>query len=167
MLKENMSFQVGDQIIHSAYGLGTIIQIEEKEISGIIARYYVVKLRDLTVWVPISEEGEHSLRFPIAANDFGHILLILAAPGKPLSEDRFERRTQLTDRIKDGTIESICEVVRDLTQYKRTKKINDYDNATLDRAKNFLLREWSFSLSIPILQAEQELKELLDSRNVT
>jgi len=161
MLQQNLAFQVGDQVIHWAYGPGVIIQLDEKELAGHTNQYYVVKMRDLTLWVPVNEIGQRGLRFPTPAKDFQDLFHILASPGEPLSDDRFERRTQLADRLKESTLESVCRVVRDLTLHKRMKKMNDNDSAVLDRAMSFLLNEWSVSLSVPFQQAERELKELL------
>ena len=161
MVNQDMNFHVGDQVIHWAYGPGVIIQLDEKELFGLSNKYYVVKLRDLTIWVPIAQTSECCLRFPTPAREFPKLFRILASPGEPLSADRFERKTLLTGRFKDRTLESICLVVRDLTLRKRQKKMNDDDSSLLDRARNFLLNEWSIVFSVPVQQAELELKELL------
>ena len=163
MSERDMSFQVGDRVIHWVYGLGEIIQMDEKALAGHKSKYYVVQIRDLTLWVPLNETGEHCLRFPTPARDFPELFHILASPGEPLSTDRFMRKTQLTEILKDRTLESICRVVRDLVVYKRTKKINENDNSILAHARNFLLNEWSVALSVPIQQAECELRNLLET----
>lgn len=157
-----MAFHVGNKVIHWAHGPGVIIKLEEKELSGHTNQYYVVQMHDLTLWVPISETGEHSLRLPTPVEDFQKLFHVLASPGEPLPADRLERKTLLTERMKDGRLESICRVIRDLTFLSRSKKMNDHDNSTLERARSFLLSEWSVALSVPIQQAGRELKELLD-----
>jgi RNA polymerase-interacting CarD/CdnL/TRCF family regulator len=162
MYEQDTTFQVGDQVIHWAYGLGKIIQLDEKEFSGHTSMYYVVQIRDLTLWVPINGTGESRLRFPTPAQDFQKLFDLLASPGEPLSADRYERQNQLMEQLKDGSLESFCRVVRDLTLHKRTKKMNDKDSSILERARSFLLNEWSVALSVPIPQAEKELKELLE-----
>lgn len=166
MSEQVLTFQIGDQVIHWMYGLGKIIQVDEKVLSGRKAKYYVVQIRDLTLWVPLTGNGEHSLRFPTPHKDFLKILKILSSPGEPLPVDRYMRKTQLIELLNDRTLESVCRVIRDLAHYKRTKKINEYDNAILERAKNFLLSEWSVVLSVPIQQAESELRSLLSSNVV-
>jgi CarD family transcriptional regulator len=163
MSERDTSFQVGDQVIHWVYGLGEIIQLDEKVLSGHTEKYYVVKIRDLTLWVPLEETGEHCLRFPTPARDFQKLFGILSSPGDPLSGDRFVRKTQLTELMRNRTLESICRVVRDLVDYKRTKKMNENDNSILAHAKNFLLDEWSVALSVPVQQAERELRNLLET----
>ncbi|MBE0408833.1 MAG: hypothetical protein IBX69_03785 [Anaerolineales bacterium] len=161
MSEQDASFQVGDQVIHWIYGLGEITQLDEKVVSGQTGKYYVVRTSDLTLWVPLDKSGENCLRFPTPARDFHTLFHILASPGEALSPDRFERKTQLSERLQERTIESICRIVRDLVDYKRTKKINEYDQSTLARARTFLLNEWSAALSVPVQQAEQELRDLL------
>ena len=163
MLEQNRSFQVGDQVIHWVYGLGEIIQIEEKVLSGHTGQYYVVQIRDLTLWVPINETGEHCLRLPTPASDFQKLFRLLASPGEPLSTNHFSRKTQLTELLKDRTLEATCRVVRDLVYHKRTNRLNENDNSILKRARNFLLKEWSAALSVPVYQAERDLRNLLET----
>jgi RNA polymerase-interacting CarD/CdnL/TRCF family regulator len=163
MFEENTAFQVGDHVVHWVYGLGEIIELDEKALSGEPVKYYVLQINDLTLWVPQTEAGEHCLRFPTPAKDFQKLFDILAAPGESLSPDRHTRKTQLSEYLKDGTLESICRVVRDLTYHKRSNRTNENDSSILERARNLLLDEWSVALSIPIHQAELKLSALLDA----
>jgi RNA polymerase-interacting CarD/CdnL/TRCF family regulator len=162
MSEQEIAFHVGDSVVHWAYGLGEVIQMDEKAISGHTDKYYVVQIGDLTLWVPFNETGEPCLRYPTPAKDFQKLFRILSSPGESLSPDRFTRKTQLTELMKDRSLESICRVVRGLTDFQRTKKINENDRSVLDRASKFVLNEWSWALSIPIEQAKGELRELLD-----
>jgi RNA polymerase-interacting CarD/CdnL/TRCF family regulator len=156
-----MAFHVGDPVVHWSYGLGEVIQMDEKAISGQTGKYYVVQIGNLTLWVPLNETGEQCLRYPTPAEDFQNLFQILSSSGEQLSSDRYTRKTQLTELMKDRTLDSICRVVRDLTDFQRTKKINENDKSILDHAKKLLLNEWSWALSIPVEQAENELSALL------
>jgi CarD family transcriptional regulator len=162
MTEQQSHFQVGDQVIHWSHGLGEIIQLDEKSLSGRTRQYYVVQMSELTLWVPIDQTGDCSLRLPTPKKDFKDLFQILSSPGKPLSSNSNERRLQVVERLKDHELASICRVIRDLTLHKRLKKMNDNDNSTLERSRNFLINEWSVALSIPTQQAEQELKNLLE-----
>jgi RNA polymerase-interacting CarD/CdnL/TRCF family regulator len=156
-----MNFQVGDQVVHWTYGPGEVIQLDEKALSGQTELYYVVQIRDMTLFVPINDKAETSLRLPTPAEEFESLFTILRSPAEPLSGDRWERKTELISRMKDGRLESICQVIRDLVVFRQSKKLNDYDNAILDRAQNFLLNEWQISLGVTRNQAEHELYALL------
>ena len=163
MNEQLMSFQIGDRVMHWVYGLGEIVEIEEKVLAGRTGEYYVVRIRDLTLWVPLEDSGEHCLRFLTPASDFQGLFQILASPGELLPEDRLLRKSQLTASLKGRTLETTCQVIRDLVSYQQTKRLNQNDNSVLTRARNTLLDEWSSALSIPIKEAERELKSLLET----
>jgi RNA polymerase-interacting CarD/CdnL/TRCF family regulator len=156
-----MGFEVGDKVVHRSYGPGEIIQLDRKELSGQSALYYVVKIRDLTLWVPASDNEEGNLRLPTPAAEFQRLFAILTGPGEPLPEDRLDRKQKINDLMKDGTLASICRVICDLNLQGRTKKLNDHDVQILERARQFLLSEWQLAFSVSPQQAQRELDDLL------
>jgi RNA polymerase-interacting CarD/CdnL/TRCF family regulator len=156
-----MGYQIGDKVIHWTYGLGEIVLIEEKIIHGHLTNCYVVQISDLTIWVPIDDLGQNSLRVPTHPKDFEKLFSILKSPGEKLLEDRMLRKTQLMDQLRDGQLASICRVVRDLTHFQRSAKLNDQERSILERAEKSLLAEWTYSLGTPINQAHQTMLSLL------
>lgn len=156
-----MGFQIGDKIIHCTFGLGEITNIEEKIIHGQPTNCYVVHVSTLTIWVPIDDQQQHSLRAPTPPEEFEKLSAILANPGETLLEDRVQRKNQLLTQIQDGQLASICRVVRDLTYFKRSKKLNEEEKSILERATNSLLTEWNYSLGTPRTQAQQAMANLL------
>jgi CarD family transcriptional regulator len=159
-----VNFAVGDQVVHWTYGPGEVIQLDEKVLSGQKEQYYVVQIRDMTLFVPINDQGQTSLRLPTPSGEFESLFAILKSPEEPLSSDRWERKNQLLAQMKDGRLESICKVIRDLVAFRRSKKLNDFDAAILERAQNFLLNEWQISLGATKVEAERELNALLEKK---
>jgi RNA polymerase-interacting CarD/CdnL/TRCF family regulator len=157
-------FQVGEKVIHSNYGLGEVIQIDEKVLSDEPTRCYVVKVRDLKIWVPAGEKSTGSLRRPTPPSKFDRLFAILRSPGEPLSDNRFERKTQLSESLRNGKPEGICQVIRDLSYFGQSKKLNESDKTLLQRAQNFLLSEWVYSFPVSLDQAQQELASLLGTQ---
>ena len=155
-----MGFQIGDKVIHCTFGLGEIVHIEEKLIQGQPTNCYVVRITDLMIWVPI-DNLQHTLRVPTPPEEFEKLSAILTNPGETLLEDRVLRKNQLLAQIKDGQLASICRVVRDLTYFKRSKKLNEQEKSILERAINSLLTEWTYSQGIPLVQAHQAMSNLL------
>lgn len=155
-----MGFQIGDKVIHCTFGLGEIVHIEEKLIQGQPTNCYVVRITDLMIWVPIDNQ-QHTLRVPTPPEEFEKLSAILTNPGETLLEDRVLRKNQLLAQIKDGQLASICRVVRDLTYFKRSKKLNEQEKSILERAINSLLTEWTYSQGIPLVQAHQAMSNLL------
>jgi RNA polymerase-interacting CarD/CdnL/TRCF family regulator len=156
-----MGFHIGDKVIHWIYGLGEIVHIEEKTIHDHPTNCYVVRTPDLMIWIPINDLQQHSLRVPTPPEEFGRLFAILTSPSENLLEDRLLRKDQLMAQMKDGQLASICRVVRDLTHFKRSKKLNDQEKSILERAMNSLLTEWTYSLGMPLSQAHQAMTNLL------
>ncbi len=75
-----MGFQVGNQVIHCTFGLGEITQIEEMTINGKQENCYVVRMNDMTIWIPMNDEGQNSLREPTPPEEFINTLPILTSP---------------------------------------------------------------------------------------
>lgn len=158
-----MDFHVGDSVMHWTYGLGQIVGLEERAVSGKTTLYYAVQVRDLTVWVPADAKLESRLRPPTPQARFKRLLAILSSPGEPLPDDRHERRLHMRELLKDGSAESICRLIRDLSAFRQSKALNDDDQAVMKRLQTALLGEWGFALSVTPAQAEQELHRLLAS----
>ena len=156
-----MNFQIGDKVVHQVYGVGEIIHHEEKTLSGKTVPYYVVQIRDLTVWVPTQETETHNLRWPTPTSEFKALFKILGSASEPLPVDRLERKSLLTEQIRSEGLEGICRVVRDLSRFRQGKSLYDAEKSLLERAQNLLLEEWSLSLSVPRPEAERELARLL------
>ena len=156
-----MDFHVGDPVVHWTYGLGEIISLEERVLTGQKTLYYVVQIQDLTVCVPADGKAISRLRSPTPEGDFPNLTVILSSPSDSISDNRLERKTQLLKRLEDGQVEAICRVIRDLFAYQHRMPLNDEDKYILKRALNSLLGEWVFSMSVTRAQAESELRLLL------
>jgi RNA polymerase-interacting CarD/CdnL/TRCF family regulator len=160
-----MNFHTGDMVVHWTYGIGQIVNLEERALAGSKAVYYGVQVRDMTIWVPADSKAGSRLRTPTSKSRFQQLLAVLSSPSEPLPEDRLERKTRLLELLKDGRPESLCQVIRDLSAYQKQKikPLNDNDHLVLKQSRNTLLGEWGFVLSLTHAQAEHELHRLLTS----
>jgi RNA polymerase-interacting CarD/CdnL/TRCF family regulator len=158
-----MNFHTGDTVMHWTYGIGQIVDLEERALSGSKILYYAVHVQDLTVWVPADSKAATRLRSPTPKLQFKQLLSILSGPSEPLPEDRLERKAHLHERMKDGSVESLCQVIRDLFAYQKLRPMNDNDTMVLKQSRKTLLGEWEFVLSVTHAQAELELHHLLAS----
>lgn len=158
-----MDFQVGDDVIHRIFGCGEITDIENRLINESEVRCYVVQVENMTIWVPADIPGQNSLRNPTPPEEFINIINILTSPYEAMEEDRLLRKKYLQDQLIDGQLSSICRVIRDLTHYKRSSKLNDQEKKILEHAIDSLLTEWSHSMDISIEQAKESLQNLLQA----
>ena len=158
-----MNFHTGDMVMHWTYGIGQIVNLEERALSGSKMLYYTVHVQDMTVWVPADNKVASRLRSPTPKLKFQQILMILSEPSDPLPGDRLERKTHLQERMKDSSVESLCQVIRDLSAYQTVRPLNDHDTTVLKHCLKTLLGEWEFVLSVTHAQANLELHRLLRS----
>lgn len=161
-----MDFREGDPVMHWTYGLGKIIRLEERSLSGKTILYYAVQIGELTVWVPADGMLEKRLRPPTSELRLKELLEILTGPSEALPEDRHERKLLLMKMIRDGQAESLCRVIRDLTAMQQVRSLNDSDHALLKQSQSAFVGEWGLVLSVTNLQAENELQRLLALRSV-
>jgi RNA polymerase-interacting CarD/CdnL/TRCF family regulator len=152
-------------VMHWTHGIGQIVNLQERALAGTKTVYYVVQVRDMTVWVPADSQVGTRLRPPTPRSQFERLLSVLSSPSEPLPEDRLERKNYLLALLQDGSTESLCRVIRDLSAYQKQlgKPMNDNDQMILKQSRKTLLGEWGFVLSLTPAQAEHELQRMLAS----
>ena len=158
-----MNFHKGDMVMHWTYGMGQIVNLEERVLSGSKLLYYEVHVQDLSVWVPADGKVSSRLRSPTPKLRFKRILTILSEPSDPLPEDRLERKKRLQERMEDCRVESLCRLVRDLSAHQKVQPMDDHDTLVLKQSLETLLGEWEFVLSATRAEALLELHRLLIS----
>ena len=156
-----MKIHEGDSVMHWTHGLGKVVQLEERVLSGQALMYYAIQIGDMMVWVPADDMLETRLRLPTRAAEFKRLMDTLSQPGEPLPDERRERKTLLTEWLKDGRTESLFRVIRSLVTYRQAHSLNLEEQTLLKRSKNALVGEWSYAMSITAVQAEHELHRLL------
>jgi RNA polymerase-interacting CarD/CdnL/TRCF family regulator len=156
-----MNIKIGDWVVHCIHGLGQVQAIEEKTNGNKTVLYYAIQLKELVIWVPVDENQNSRLRLPASAKEFRRLLATLSHPAEQLSNDRRQRNLQLLEMLNDGSVESICRVLRNLAAHRHQRTWNEYDNALMSRAQKALIVEWSFVFAIPSHEAEVELQRLL------
>ena len=157
-----MNFQIGEKVIHSSFGFAEVVGIENKFISGEKKRFYVVKTKDLLIWVPTSDDSSINIRLPSSKNDLEGCFNILRSEYSPFSSDRKIRKNAILSKAFSGRIKSICEIIRDLSFYRTQKKINDSEKIILEKSILVLINEWGFVFSITTTKARSELIKLLN-----
>jgi RNA polymerase-interacting CarD/CdnL/TRCF family regulator len=157
-----MRFKIGDYVVHLAHGLGQIVNLEKKHLSGGEARlYYEVVTQKSTVWVPVQTESEGTLRSLTAKSELAHYQQILKRKPEALNADRRLRLAELNERLKQGSFQALCEVVRDLTAHGWRKPLSDSDAALLRRISDNLCQEWAAAAGVTVVEASQLITALM------
>lgn len=156
-----MQFKVGDMIVHPTHGVGKIARLESKRLAGNERLYYEVTTQKNTVWVPVDASGLGGIRPLTAKRDLARYRRLLKDPPGRLSEDHRRRRLEVAERLKVGSLEGVCELVRDLSARGWTKALNESDGAALRRARERLVQEWAAADGVTVSDAMRDVEALL------
>lgn len=156
-------FNIDDFVVHPVYGVGQVIQIEERQFSEEEDRqYYKVVLDKLTLWIPVDAQELIGLR-PITArselDQYRNLLRSRPAPKK--FDQAHQRYTELSRHLKPGSFYVTCEVVRDLTVMGWQTPLGRSDTIILQKTRERLLQEWATAAGISIAEATNEIDTLL------
>ena len=163
-----MTFNIGDQVVHPHYGVGHVAKLEERQFeAGVSRRYYEVSIAGgSTVWVPLDRLAS-GLRKLAAKSEILHCRKILQSHPLALSEDARLRQSDLSTRLKKGTIAAHCEVVRDLSAHGAHKLFSGNIAFLLQSTQNVLCQEWAIVEGIPLADAVAEVGALLEKSKQT
>lgn len=161
-------YEIGDRVVHPQHGVGQVVKMEDKEFeSGVIRRYYEISmLGGSTVWAPV-DLGTVGLRKPAERREIARCRKILVARAAPLTEDARSRQSQLLARLKQGTISTFCEVVRDLYAFGEHKSLYGTIAGFYRVTKDVLCQEWAMVEGMTHLEAMQEIDTLLEKGRET
>lgn len=156
-------FKVGDTVVHPQYGVGHVVKLEDREFQpGVMRQYYEIAIPGgSTVWVPL-DQSTFGLRKLTVRSEIERCRQILASRPSPLTEDARLRQSDLSARLKEGTIAAHCEVVRDLAGYGAHKPISGTIASFLRVTQDVLCQEWAAVENITLAEATVEISLLLE-----
>lgn len=138
-------YRVGDKVVHTIHGLGTIDSIEEKSILGQVARFAVLSFQDdrLRILVNLSQQNS-PIRPAIRREQVDEVLEYLRTWRSDLPSAWSTRRNINLEKVKSCDIFRLSEVVKDLIALSHEKKLTDIQQAMLDRSLANLAAELSY-----------------------
>jgi RNA polymerase-interacting CarD/CdnL/TRCF family regulator len=157
-----MKLEIGDRVVHPQYGVGHVVKLEEREFEpGLMRQYYEISIPGSTLWVPL-DQPTFGLRKLAVRREIDRCRQILSSRPLPLTEDARLRQSDLSARLKTGTIVAHCEVVRDLSAYGAHKPISGTIAAFLRVTQDVLCQEWAMVEGITLAEANVEISLLLE-----
>ena len=159
-----MMFQIGQLAVYPAHGVGRIESVQEREVSGGPAKFYIMRLldSDMIIMIPTNNARNIGLREVIDHQAVSQIYEILRSrPNRPNNQTWNRRYRDYMDKIKTGSPFRVAEVLRDLTHLKTEKDLSFGERKMLDTAKNLLIKELSLVNKKEETEIEAHLQELL------
>ena len=99
-------FSVGAKIVHPMHGAGTIQKIEEKEILGVVKRYYILKLpcNDMSVMIPVDAEASVGIREIVDESVIENAVRVLRQESTKMDKNWNRRYRENMEKLKTGDI---------------------------------------------------------------
>jgi len=159
------SFKTGELAVYPAHGVGMIMGVECREVSGLNKHFYIIKILDTeaTIMVPVDTASTVGLRKIVKKSMVPKVYEILKdRTGVVLDNQTWNRRyREYTDKIKSGCVMEVAKVLRDLYILKFDKELSFGERRMLDTAKNLLVKELSIAKNAKEEKVEEELYRIM------
>lgn len=140
--KAKNKFKIGQWLVHHHFGVGEIKSIKEKGLGDDRKTFYEVKTKKNTYWLPVGEEDSSRVEPLRNKKDFKEALDILAEKPKKIAKNHSTRTNQISERWKEGTIESRAQLMRDLNGRSNRKSLNFNERQLLKNIRTQFIDEW-------------------------
>src|SRR6185295_7918196 len=158
-----MNFQIGEKIVYPNHGVATIENISSRAFAGNFERFYLLRLvsNSLTVMVPFSHAGDLRLRKVTRNGEVVKVVDFLSQGRCRRHSDWKDRFKENTEKMADGSLLSVAEVLKSLLQLQAQKPLSFREKKMLDRARHMLITEFSTSRGLTEVQAAEMLEKAL------
>jgi CarD family transcriptional regulator len=101
-----VGFKVGQKVVYPNHGIGTIEQIEQKQIGATLLPFYTLRLaaNNSVVLVPVSNASEVGLRAPISSGECDMLFKALADDFSSPANDWKDRFKEFSEKMRTGDI---------------------------------------------------------------
>lgn len=158
----SVEYKVGDMVVYPRHGAARVEEISERTVKGVTRQYLrlvVLSSDGLEINVPVDNVKKVGVRDIVGAEEVAKVFEILRTPIIE-KEMNWSRRYKLNvEKIATGNVNSIAEVVRDLSQRDVDEHgLSAGEKRMLARARSILVSEIALSEKID----EREAERLLD-----
>lgn len=157
-----MRFEIGDWVVYPAFGVGKIVGVTTKAFHEAERHlYYEVTGDRSTVWVQVDESTARGLRHLTRQSELADLRTVLRGQPVALNGDFRQRRLDIRDQLRRGTLQAQCEVVRDLSGRAWRKSLSEGDLFDLNKTSDSLCREWAAANQVSVAEATTEVNAIL------
>lgn len=163
--KEVAAFEVGDTAVYPAHGVGIIERVEQREISGTMMSFYILRIldKDMTVMIPMTNIANVGLRRIISKSKVTKVMSILKKQDVVIDTFTWNRRyREYKEKIRTGSVFEVAAVFRDLQVLKKGKSLSFGERLMLDTARSLLVKELAVAKDVSDDEIEKDLAKLFE-----
>ena len=138
-----MGFRIGQKVVYPNHGIGTIEQIEQKQIGATVLPFYTLRLaaNNSLVLVPVPNAAEVGLRAPISSGECEMLLKALADDFSSPVNDWKDRFKEFSEKMRTGDIFEVADVLKHLTYLSHSKPLSFREQRMLERSRYLVISE--------------------------
>jgi CarD family transcriptional regulator len=160
------NFEVGDNVVYPHHGAGVVLKKETKDLFGESRDYLTIQILHncMVAMVPCEYAHTAGLRRVIDAEQVKKVIGVLTDEVSEMSESWTRRFKANREKIKDGGIYELAEVIRNLASREWERGLSAGEKQMYIRVKKILASEFMYALDKDEDGAESYLDELLEER---
>jgi CarD family transcriptional regulator len=158
-----VGFKVGQKVVYPNHGIGTIEQIEQKQIGATSLPFYTLRLAatNSVVLVPVANASEVGLRSPISSGECELLLKSLADDFSTPTHDWKDRFKDFSEKMRTGDIFEAADVLKNLTFLSHLKPLSFREQRMLERARYLVVSELAAVCRQPECNIEPRVEQAL------
>jgi len=145
------NFSIGDLVVYPAQGVGSVIRIENQEIGGACAEFYIVKIKsnNVTLMVPVLNAVNVGLRSVCSKKKALSIIKGLQdrSDFTGYSGQNWNRRyREYSEKLKSEDLADVAYVLKELLLIGKDKELSFGEHRLLEQAMGLLTLELAHAL---------------------
>ncbi len=138
------TFSIGDKVVYPTQGVGEVIGIEVREVSGHKKQFYILRIVDtaMTVLVPTDNTSSVGLREVIPKSEVSEIYGVLKQKKLEKVRQTWNRRhREYMDKLKTGCLYNVAEILRELSLLRSQKDLSFSERKMLETVRGLVVKE--------------------------
>ena len=156
-------YNIGEKIVYPMHGAGIIEAIEEKEILGIMQKYYILKIAttNMDIMVPVATADDIGVRPIIDQSDLCNIFDEIKHY-EETDELNWNKRYRLNlQKIKTGSIVEVGQVIKSLLLRENIKALSTCEKKMLNNARQIMASEIVLATGRELEDIELQIDSLI------
>lgn len=141
-----VNFSVNDKVIYPLKGIGEIIDIVTEQVLQNQVKMYKIKLKDMTVFVPLNEIEDLGIRKPLNPKEITKILDYIEQPDSGYNTDWIKRLEENKVKSSSGNIYDLVNVIKTSTIITTVDSLNKWEKSLYNECKKFFSEEIAYAL---------------------
>lgn len=137
-------FSIGDKVVYPTQGVGEVLGIEVREVSGQKKQFYILRIIDtaMTVLVPTDNTTSVGLREVIPKSEVSGIYGVLKQKKLEKVRQTWNRRhREYMDKLKTGCLYNVAEILRELSLLRSQKDLSFSERKMLETVRGLVVKE--------------------------